>query len=212
MKCVILTGGEPPERRLLENSLMDAQLIISVDGAADIFYEYGIVPDVLIGDFDTADEDCVKALEKRGAKTVVLKAEKNETDTQAAIDYALSAGSDEIRILGALGGRLDHLLSNVMMLVRAENAGAKCSITSKECELYVTDKEFLLFGEQGQTVSILPLTGEVCVNATGLKYPLDNLLLEWGSSRGISNIMLGGRAHISVSGGYALIIKNNLNP
>jgi thiamine pyrophosphokinase len=212
MKCVILTGGEPPERRLLEDCMAGSELTISVDGASDVFYKHGIIPDVLIGDFDTADKSCVKALEERGAKVIVLKEEKNETDSEAAVDYALSCGADDITILGALGGRTDHLLSNVMMLVRADMAGAKCRILTEECELLVSDKDFRLFGEQGQTVSILPLTGEICVDATDLKYPLDNLLLKWGSSRGISNIMLGECAHISVSGGYALIVKNNLNP
>lgn len=210
MKCVILSGGSPPGHSLLNERLKGAQLTISVDGAADIFDEYGIVPDVLIGDFDTADPECVKRLQQQGALVRTLKAEKNETDTQAAVDYALFAGADDITILGALGGRPDHLFSNVMMLVRADTAGAACSIADENCELFVSSRRFILSGTPGQTISILPLTGEVRVNAQGLKYPLSDLHLKWGSSRGISNIMLGDKATIDISGGYALIVKNNL--
>ena len=76
--------------------------------------------------------------------------------------------------------------------------------------MFVSDKTFTLSGRIGQVISILPLTGEVCVNAQGLKYPLQNLVLKWGSSRGISNVMQSSSASISISGGYALIVKNNI--
>lgn len=98
-----------------------------------------------------------------------------------------------------------------MMLVHADMAGIKCSITDEQNEIFVSNKTFSLSGYPGQTISILPLTGEVCVNSQGLKYPLDDLVLKWGSSRGISNIMLGETASVSISGGYALIIKNKIN-
>lgn len=207
MNCVIITGGDLPDINIVKLYTSAAELVIGVDGAADVFIKYGIEPHVLIGDFDTADPDNVTELECRGAKVLRLQPEKNETDTEAAINYALSAGARDIVILGALGGRLDHALSNIMMLVRADSAGAKCTIVDNTCELFVSSNEFLLNGHAGQTISILPLTGEVCVNASGLKYPLNNLLLKWGSSRGVSNIMEHNTARINISGGYALIIK-----
>lgn len=211
MKCVILSGGTPPGLRLLKKHLETAGLFIGVDGAADFLIQYDMAPDVLIGDFDTADPASVSALEQRGAKVLRLEPEKNETDTEAAIEYALKAGADDITILGALGGRVDHTLSNIMMLVRADRKGAACRITDEQCEMFVSDKTFILSGRPGQVISILPLTGEVCVNAQGLKYPLQNLVLNWGSSRGISNVMQKGAASISIAGGYALIVKNMIN-
>ena len=211
MKCVILSGGTPPGPEFLKCHIKTAGLFIGVDGAADFLVQIGITPDVLIGDFDTADPKSVTALERHGVKILRLEPEKNETDTEAAIEYAANAGADDIVILGALGGRVDHTLSNIMMLVRADRKGAACRITDEQCEMFVSDKTFILSGRPGQVISILPLTGEVCVNAQGLKYPLQNLVLNWGSSRGISNVMQKGAASISIAGGYALIVKNMIN-
>ena len=98
-------------------------------------------------------------------------------------------------------------MSNIMMLVRAEKSGAKCKIIDDRYELIVSDKEVLLEGIPGQTISILPLTGEIDVVAYGLEYPLNNLSLKWGSSRGVSNLFLENNARIIISGGYALIVK-----
>ncbi|MDD5018471.1 MAG: thiamine diphosphokinase [Eubacteriales bacterium] len=211
MKYLILSGGSAPGQRLLKSHIRNADIVIGVDGAADVFYKYGIVPHVLIGDFDTADAMCVNHLEENGAKVIRLKQEKNETDTEAAVGYALESGADDIVILGATGRRMDHTLSNIMMLVRADKAGVRCRIIDRYNELMVSDRAFCLAGAIGQTISILPLTGELCVSATNLKYPLDNLELTFGSSRGISNIMLKSESVISITGGYALIVKNFLN-
>jgi thiamine pyrophosphokinase len=210
MNCIIVTGGELPDINIIKKYCSETDLVIGVDGTAGLFHMNNILPDVLIGDFDTADPNCVAELENAGVKTIRLLAEKNETDTEAALDHALHMGAKEITILGALGGRLDHTMSNIMMLVRAESRGAKCRIMDSSCEVYVSNDDILLSGYPGQTISILPLTGEVRVNASGLKYPLNDLLLKWGSSRGVSNVMLENDASISITGGYALIIKINI--
>ena len=209
MRCLILSGGKAPEKQIIQTHADKADMTIGVDGAADLFYRYHIVPDVLIGDFDTADAACVTALAQSGAKVLRLPCAKNETDTEAAVNYALKAGVDEIFILGALGSRMDHTLSNILMLVRADKAGVQCRIIDEHNELMVSDRDFCLVGTAGQTVSILPLTGEVCITTTDLKYPLDGLVLPFDSSRGISNEMLKDTANIKITGGYALIIKTD---
>jgi thiamine pyrophosphokinase len=129
------------------------------------------------------------------------------TDTEAAIDYALDAGADDITILGALGTRVDHTLSNINMLLRAYGRGADCRILDEFNELTVATGEHELHGCPGQTISILPLTGDLTVTASGLEYPLEQLTLPFGSSRGVSNHIQGTSAHLSISGGIALIVK-----
>lgn len=206
MKWLVVTGGTPPGRALLREQARLAQRVLAVDGAADLLFREGMTPDVLIGDFDTASEESVSALAAKGALIVRLPEHKNMTDTEAAVDYVLGAGADDITILGALGSRADHTLSNIGMLLRAQKGGAACRISDEINELAIASGEYSMEGFPGQTVSILPLTGDLTVTASGLEYPLEQLALPFGSSRGVSNRMKDKNAHLSISGGIALIV------
>lgn len=207
MKCVILSGGDAPRKSDLRAQLKDAALFIAVDGAADLLSRWDIVPHVIIGDMDTAAAGSLERLVKHGASAVKLDREKNETDSEAAVDYALKSGADDILLLGATGGRFDHTMGNVAMLVRAARAGACCRIIDKTNEMWAATGEHDVFGRIGQTVSIVPLTGDLSVTASNLYYPLENLKLGVDASRGISNVILKSPAHLSILGGYALIVK-----
>lgn len=207
MKWLVVTGGQTPDETLLIDEVQLAQHIIAADGAAELLIREGITPSVLIGDFDTASPESVATLAERGATIVRLQIHKNMTDTEAAVDYALDAGADDITILGALGSRVDHTFSNIGMLLRAYQRGVPCRIVDETNELTVATGEYVLRGHPGQTVSILPLTGGLTVTASGLEYPLEQLSLPFGSSRGISNRLTGSDARLSISGGIALIVK-----
>ena len=212
MKCLIVTAGAPPERELLLEHLIEVGLVIGVDGAADTLVQYSIVPDILIGDFDSAQSSSVSEIEAKGARLVRLPVHKNETDTEAALELALSMGAKDIVILGALGLRMDHTLGNLAMLIKAERAGVRCRIIDEVHEMTAARGDYDLNGLPGQTVSILPLAGDITVTATNLLYPLENLLLRCDAARGISNIFVKSPAHLSISGGYALIIKISGKP
>lgn len=207
MKCLIVTAGAPPGYELFATHVKDAELIICVDGAADTLVRHSVVPDVLIGDFDSAKSASIAYIESKGARLVRLPVHKNETDTEAAVDLALESGADDIVILGALGLRLDHALGNLGMLVKAERAGARCRIIDELHEITAAQGKYELHGRPGQTVSILPLGGNITVTATNLEYPLERLLLRCDAARGISNVILSSPAALSIEGAYALIIK-----
>lgn len=207
MKWLIVTGGAEPEGALLQEKARLAHRIVAVDGAADLLMREGIAPHVLIGDFDTASEASIEAMTDKGTQIIRLPVHKNMTDTEAALDYALDAGAQDITILGALGTRADHTLSNIGMMLRAYQRGVACRIIDEFNELEVATGEYTLTGFPGQTVSILPLTGNLIVTASGLEYPLQALALPFGTSRGVSNLMKSTCAHLSISGGIALIVR-----
>ena len=207
MKCVIVSGGDAPRKNDLIRHLKDASLCLAVDGAADLFDRWGLVPHYLIGDMDTAALGSLSRLESSGAASIKLQREKNETDTEAAIKFAIGSGADDIVMLSATGGRFDHTMGNVAMLVRASRAGVRCRIIDKTNEMWAATGEHDIDGRIGQTVSIIPLTGDLTVTATNLEYPLEGLFLGVDASRGISNVIMKSPAHLSISGGYALIVK-----
>ncbi len=207
MKCLIVAGGVSPCKADLYKHINDADFVIAVDGAADIFDKYTLFPDYIIGDIDTADINSVSRLETSGSSVIKLQRAKNETDTEAAINHALQTGAQDIVILGATGRRMDHTLANIAMLVRAVRAGACCRIIDKYNEMWVATGNHRFSGRIGQTVSIHPLTGDLLVNSKNLEYPLDDLKLCVDSSRGVSNVIENNPVHLSISGGFALIVK-----
>lgn len=207
MNWLIITGGAAPEHALLQERIRIADRVIAVDGAADLLAQAGVTPHVLIGDFDTASKTSIEALVTGGTQIERLPVHKNMTDTEAAMDYALNEGARDITMLGALGTRVDHTLSNIGMLLRAHRRGVACRVLDDINELTVATGEYVLTGTPGQTVSILPLTGDMVVTASGLLYPLEALALPFGSSRGVSNIMKSTSAHLSIFGGVALVVK-----
>ena len=140
MNCLIVSGGQPPSKALLFRHFKQSVLIIAVDGAAALFKRYALVPHVLIGDFDSIDEVTVSSLAGEGVKIARLEPEKNETDTQAALDYAIDAGASQIVLLGATGRRMDHALGNIAMLTRAHRAGVICRIVDSQNEIFIDRK------------------------------------------------------------------------
>lgn len=211
MKCVIVSGGSPPSEKLLKQQLSDADLIIGVDGAADILMDLGIKADIVIGDFDTAKKINILGQQNNGAEVIRLRVDKNETDTEAAVNLAIERGAKNIVMLGAVGTRLDHSLANVSILKPIFEQGIFAKIIDDNTEMFISDSEVSLCANVGETISILPLCSDITVSASGLKYPLDELFLPFGTSRGVSNIIESSSVSINISGGYALIVLTDGN-
>ena len=211
MKCVIVSGGSPPSEKLLKQQLSDADLIIGVDGAADILMDLGIKADIVIGDFDTAKKINILEQQNNGAEVIRLRVDKNETDTEAAVNLAIARGAKNIVMLGAVGTRLDHSLANVSILKPIFEQGIFAKRIDDNTEMFISDSEVSLCANVGETISILPLCSDITVSASGLKYPLDELFLPFGTSRGVSNIIESSSVIINRSGGYALIVLTDGN-
>ena len=211
MKCVIISGGSPPSKKLIKQQLCDADIVIGVDGAADLLTDCEITADIIIGDFDTAKKINVLGQQNNGAEVIRLRVDKDETDTEAAVNLAIERGAKNIIMLGAMGSRTDHSLANISMLKPIHEKGSFGKILDDNTEMFVCDTEVTLKASLGQTISILPFSADIIVSASGLKYPLKELALPFGTSRGVSNIIDKSSVNINVTGGYALIILTDGN-
>lgn len=211
MKCLIVSGGDAPSKNLIEQHLKDCDFYIGVDGGADLLSSYNLSADYIIGDFDTAKSINILKQQNGGAEIVRLNPRKNQTDTEAAVDLALTKGADEIVLLGALGSRQDHSLANIALLKYALDKRVSAKIVDENNELFVCKDNITLSAPIGQTISILPLYQNITVSAKGLEYPLKNLKINFGQSRGISNIISKSKVTITIKHGTALIILSNGN-
>jgi thiamine pyrophosphokinase len=149
------------------------------------------------------------ALAARGCRFIEHPRAKDETDLELALTHAAEEGAKEIIVLGALGGRLDHTLANLLLLTVPALVGVSVRIASGEEEVLVlrSGEKITLQGGPGDLVSLLPLGGDAHgVRTRGLAWALHGETLQFGFSRGVSNKMMASTASVEVDAGYLLVV------
>ena len=182
-----------------------ADLKIAVDKGYEAFDRAGIMPNLLVGDMDSVSSE---ALERAQKSTQIerLPCQKDDTDGVHAVDVAIARGAKQITILGALGGRMDHALANLMLLVRAHEKGAYAEILDEHMRIVRVDGEIEITGAKGDTFSLLPLGKAEGVGIEGCAYhPEEELSLDSGYPMGVSNVITEDEAKVTVKEGDLLL-------
>lgn len=189
-------------------SLWPDAYVIAADGGAISAVECGIQPHLIIGDMDSVDPELLENLQTQGAETQRYPVEKDETDLQLALLAAAERDARKILVLGALGGRLDHTLSNIYLLALPELASRDVRLVAGNQEAWLMRPgETIISGAKGDTLSLVPLNGAVeGVETVNLYYPLRAETLTFGPARGVSNIMTADHAVIRSQRGILLAI------
>jgi thiamine pyrophosphokinase len=201
MAVLVFANGIIEDVEWIRPYLPNPTAIIAADGGTRHLRALGQPPDVIVGDIDSLPEGIRPWLESAHTEFVVHPPAKDETDLELALLLAASRYDDEILLFGALGGRLDHLLANVFLLTYSPLDQRRIVlITENEKAWLVTDRTEI-HGTVGDTVSLIPLGGDVHIEATtGLQWPLRNDRLVFGSARGVSNVMTEDVATVVVGG------------
>jgi thiamine pyrophosphokinase len=208
-RAVVVAGGvpDPADAALLDG----VDLVVAADAGAAWLESIGRLPDLLVGDLDSADPELVARLERAGVPIERHLADKDESDAELAVRRALRDGCDEVTILGALGGqRLDHELANLLLLVDPDVAGATLRIVrgSTQVRALRGGGRLQLDGAPGSWVTLLPVGGDADGTRTdGLRFTLDGERLRMGASRGLSNVVERAPASVSVERGTLLVIE-----
>ncbi len=206
----IITGGELGDPTFLrKQAASDAPAaLICADGGARHLKAAGMVPTLIVGDMDSLDQGSQERYEAVGVRIIRHPREKNETDTELALREAFGMAPTEIRIWGALGGRIDHTLANLSLLFQGIERGVEVRLIDEWCELFLVIRRAVLEGKAGQTVSLLPFMGEVSgVTLTGFEYPLMKATMAVGHSYGISNVLTASQAIVEVDSGCLLAVR-----
>jgi thiamine pyrophosphokinase len=209
MRAIIIAGGQAGPNTHWQRWVRQGDLVLGADGGAAQALDWGLEPHIVIGDMDSLPEPERADLKARGCRFVVHPRAKDETDLELALGYAAGQGAQDIVILGALGGRLDHTLANVLLLALPALTGLPVRIAAGEQEalLVQSGESLTLEGNAGDLVSLLPLGGDARgVTTGGLAWALRDDTLRFGSSRGVSNEMTAATARIEVEEGYLLVI------
>ena len=221
MTAYIFTGGKLAVGSMDELGLhmSEADLIIAADSGYNNASRLGVRPGLLLGDLDSIDRKKLAPDELEHIEKIIVPAIKDDTDTQLAVDTAISRGADEIYIIGGLGGRLDHTLSSVFLLEYIADRGADAVMTDGQSRVRVmkTAGEPISLeipktfdGTDGfKYLSIVSLTDE-CegVRISGVFYPLDGVTLKRSYSYAVSNEITSDHAEITLERGTMLVIES----
>ena len=206
-RILIFANGALPDIQKARALIHPDDIILCADGGTRHALALGVIPSLVIGDFDSlSDEERIKA-EKAGAKIVRYSHDKDETDLELAVRHAIDLKPSSIVVIAALGDRLDQTLCNIALLsdqrlalldVRLDDGLEEAFFCRSHCEVR---------GNKGDLVSLLPWAGAVeGIHTEGLKWPLQNETLYPEKTRGISNELLSGNATVSLTAGLLLVV------
>lgn len=208
--ALIFANGEAADGALVRRTLAraGAALIVAVDGGARVAARFGVRVQVVIGDMDSLAAPELEALAAAGAEVHRHPAEKDETDLELALKFVAAQGIRYIRVLGAMGGRLDQTVSNIYLLALPELAGFDVRLVDGVQESWLMHPgENVVAGAPGDTLSLLPLSDAVYgVRTANLQYPLRDETLTFGPARGISNVMQADEAKVWFREGRLLAV------
>lgn len=216
MQSLIISGGSlDMEFALSYIEKYSFDVLIAADRGMDFFYQQAMMPDYVVGDFDSADPDILQYFQslEEGQRPVILRfqPEKDETDTELAMRIAMERGCDTIHLLGSTGSRVDHMLGNLHLLGAAMKQGVECRMVDANNRIRMVCQGLTIKREEqyGKYVSLFPFTPRVeGLTLTGFQYPLEDYTLECYHSLGVSNEIIAKEAVITFREGVLLVVES----
>ncbi len=212
MHVVIFAGGTLRPGKAVDAVIAQADCIIAADSGAATALSYGRIPATVVGDFDSLDASLQQQLRQQGSRFIQAAVEKNETDTELAVQVAIEQGANAITLLGAFGGvRFDHAMANILLLAAIDTVPIRIIDGPSICWLLRGPGHTSISGRPGDLLSLLPLTSEATgVRTSNLYYPLYGETLHFGKPRGVSNVLIQEHAAVSLEKGLLLIVHTDI--
>lgn len=223
---VVVVGGDPLSADLARAEVPAGSVVIAADSGLDAAVAAGLVVHHVVGDFDSVSPDLLALAERMGVKVHRHPADKDATDSELAIRLALdllgpiapevgrgpiaAPGRPTMLVIGGGGGRLDHLLADLLALASPLLAHVEVSACFGPARVTVVrpEQERVVRGRVGEQLSLLPMHGRARgVSTAGLRWPLARADLVAGTTRAVSNEMLATEARVSVEEGVLLVVQ-----
>lgn len=205
-KALIIANGFSPKKSLISKLKKESfEFIVGADGGANNLKKINVLPDLVIGDFDSISESTLRWAEKKSS--VIKIKRQNDTDVEKAIKHLIKNGFDEAIIIGGTGDRLDHSIANIGFVFKY----------SKQIKLYLIHMNSILFvisgikefkTRKGEVISLYAFDKKTRITSSGLKYKLNNASLMFGEKDSTSNVAISDSIKIEVKNGIALLVRN----
>lgn len=211
--ALVLLGGQKPGRAEWLACIRQAGFVAAADGGADMALQQQRYPDLLVGDFDSLPAEQLAACQAAACRICRLPVHKDQTDGEFLLRLLQKEGWRRLLILGALGGRLEQTIANLLTAAPLARRGLEICLPHDGGVLFLLGAEnqprqLCLQGFAGRTVSLLAL-GAACgrVDLQGFEYPLHGELPVY-TSLGVSNVALEEKVLISLQDGCLLVCIN----
>jgi thiamine pyrophosphokinase len=212
-RAILFANGELTDANAIRFFIHADDVIICADGGSRHALALGLNPDLVIGDLDSIAPDDLNVLQRLGCQIEQHPVDKDATDLELALLAAQRLGIAEVILVAALGGRLDQTLGNLMLMANPSFVDLHLTLVDGRQTVSVVRDQITITGSAGDTVSALPLSPVVeGLIYSGLRWPLQDATLPFGSTRGISNEMTGTTAHISLRSGILLVVHTTRKP
>ena len=208
-RAIIFANGDLNHPESARLAFGTGDVLIAADGGARLCRQLGLAPSILIGDFDSLDEDDLAYYQAAGTEIIRHPKRKDFTDLELALRHAHSLGIKEALVFAALGKRWDQTLANLLLPATADLAGMTIRLADgfQEIMLLHGPGQLILQGQPGDTVSLIPVGGDAYgVSTDQLEYPLYGETLYFGATRGLSNVLLAEIAEVRLRDGLVLCV------
>jgi thiamine pyrophosphokinase len=211
---IVVAAGEGPGRAALPAFADEGgATVIAADGGLDRALALGLRPRIVLGDHDSVSAEALARAERDGARVIRHPPEKNATDLELALAEAQALGARRVLVIASAAGRLDHLLSALLLLGSEPLGGLELDALVGDAAVHVVRGERVLAGRPGDLLTLLALHGPATgVTTEGLAYPLRGATLMPGSSRGVSNVFDASEARVTLEDGVLLAIRPGAAP
>ena len=202
-RCVVIGGAVIGNYERIRKYLQDGDYYIYCDGGLAHRNGLGVPPDLIVGDFDSHENP------RSSVETIVLPREKDDTDTMYAVKEGLRRGYEDFLLIGAAGGRMDHTLSNIYILLMLADCGKKALLADDYSEMEIVMDRWVSIPDSFPWFSLLNISGTARdITIEGAKYPLRQAAIDCVYQYGISNEALPGQtARVRVGEGCLLLIR-----
>lgn len=205
---LIVANGDVDQALLDKVDLTAVDCVIAADGGAVKALACGIVPDVVIGDFDSLPEGFQ---EQHKEIRFIHRPSQELNDLEKALIFCGEEKAKRIVLVGITSGRVDHTMNNFSVLAKYADK-FQFEIYCPQGQIFLVRTKLQVNARKGQTVSLIPLGRVDGVKTTGLLYPLHNEALALGEREGASNRALDGPFQVSISSGTLLVFVNDTDP
>lgn len=202
MKCIIIGAGSFNNPKIIKEK---DDLLICADGGYLYAAKQDLKVDLLVGDFDSLKDIPLDV------ETVKLNKIKDETDLYIAIEEGIKRGYQTFDIYGALGGRIEHTIANIQILVNLKSKGLTAKLIDDKTIVEMLSTGTYIYNERCGYISLFSYTEESTITIKNLLYEVNNKTISSKFPLGIDNEFIGKESTVTVHNGLVLSIINKKN-